>query len=170
MEDRDMFRDQNLVSYEPKSMKKQMKRYCRLMDLYAIPITLRYKNEKKFYTNFGAATSCVVISVILGLLLSEILQISNKSVIETQINQQLLQNRQEKGIQANFNFGFTIVDEDNNAYDDPEVISPKVMRVALEEGSKEAVEDELPFSSCNFTPDYFKLEHTNLVVDKELDA
>ena len=77
MENRDIFRDRDLVSYEPKSMKKQMKRYCRLMDLYAIPITLRYKNEKKFYTNFGAATSCVVLFGILSLLLTEILQISN---------------------------------------------------------------------------------------------
>ena len=85
-ENRDIFLEHEFVSYEPVSVKKQMKRSCRLMDLYAIPITLRYKNEKKFYTNFGAATSCVVITVILTLLLTEILQISNKSIIETSIN------------------------------------------------------------------------------------
>jgi hypothetical protein len=43
---------------------KRLKRLWRRSDLYALPITLRYKGEKKFYTNFGAATSCVLILTI----------------------------------------------------------------------------------------------------------
>ena len=38
------------------------------MDLYALPITFRYKAEKKFYTNFGAATSIVLLIVMVGFL------------------------------------------------------------------------------------------------------
>ena len=36
----------------------------RKFDIYAQPITLRYKGQKKFYTNWGAATSIFLILVI----------------------------------------------------------------------------------------------------------
>lgn len=34
--------------------------------MYALPVTLRYKGEKSFYTNFGALTSCIVMLVMLS--------------------------------------------------------------------------------------------------------
>jgi len=39
-----------------------------MLDLYALPVTFRFKGEKKFYTNFGAATSLVLLFLIIGLL------------------------------------------------------------------------------------------------------
>ena len=55
------FDDENLYEYRKISTGKQVRKLCRRMDLYALPITLRYKSEKKFYTNFGALTSLLLI-------------------------------------------------------------------------------------------------------------
>jgi hypothetical protein len=41
-------------------------------DLYAMPVTLRFKGEKKFYTNFGACVSIVIILVIVFSLYSSL--------------------------------------------------------------------------------------------------
>ena len=45
---------------------KRIKKLFRKVDIYALPITLRYKSEKKFYTNFGALTSVILIVAMLG--------------------------------------------------------------------------------------------------------
>ena len=39
-----------------------------MIDMYALPITFRYKSQKKFYTNYGALTSLIVICCVLGYL------------------------------------------------------------------------------------------------------
>lgn len=36
-----------------------------MMDMYAIDITLRYKNQRKFYTNFGALVTLFIYVAIL---------------------------------------------------------------------------------------------------------
>jgi hypothetical protein len=36
------------------------KHYWRMSDIYALPITLRYKRQKYFYTNYGAIASNLV--------------------------------------------------------------------------------------------------------------
>jgi len=64
MEEVDPFRDPALYSYEPIPMMKLGKRYFRALDIYALPITLRYKMEKKFYTNFGALASVILLLVV----------------------------------------------------------------------------------------------------------
>ena len=64
MEEVDPFRDPALYSYEPIPYMKLGKRYFRALDIYALPITLRYKMEKKFYTNFGALASVVLLLVV----------------------------------------------------------------------------------------------------------
>jgi hypothetical protein len=64
MEEVDPFRDPALYSYEPIPLMKLGKRYFRALDIYALPITLRYKMEKKFYTNFGALASVVLLLVV----------------------------------------------------------------------------------------------------------
>ena len=51
---------------------KSFKKLFRKMDLYALPVTLRYKGEKKFYTNFGALTSLFIILLMLAYIGSEI--------------------------------------------------------------------------------------------------
>lgn len=43
-----------------------------MLDLYALPITFRYKGEKKFYTMFGAVVSLFIILATLSLLYSEL--------------------------------------------------------------------------------------------------
>ena len=52
---------------------KRIKRYFRKVDIYALPITLRYKQEKKFYTNFGALTSCVLFITVISFATSYII-------------------------------------------------------------------------------------------------
>ena len=39
---------------------KRFKFYFKMLDMYALPITLRYKHQKMFYTNFGAMISLLV--------------------------------------------------------------------------------------------------------------
>ena len=60
------------ISYETQKvpMLKRIKKLIRKADIYALPITLRYKSEKKFYTNFGAATSILLIIFMLGFAIS----------------------------------------------------------------------------------------------------
>ena len=62
----DPYDDPCLYTITPISPMKKYKKICRLIDLYALPITLRYKTEKRFYTNYGACTSITLILVMLG--------------------------------------------------------------------------------------------------------
>lgn len=51
---------------------KKLKKYYRLADLFAYPVTLKYKGERRFYTNFGAMTSVAIIVVMLALVLIQL--------------------------------------------------------------------------------------------------
>jgi hypothetical protein len=64
------FDDERLTTYQPIPFCAQMKRLWRRTDLYALPITLRYKGEKMFYTNYGALISNVVIVTLMAFTLS----------------------------------------------------------------------------------------------------
>ena len=66
------FEDERLNTYTPITFCKQFKRMWRRSDLYALPVTLRYKGEKSFYTNYGAGISNVVIFVLLGFFITYI--------------------------------------------------------------------------------------------------
>ena len=44
------------------------RRLMRITDMYALPISLRYKSEKKFFTNFGAVTTITLMAVLALLL------------------------------------------------------------------------------------------------------
>lgn len=68
----DPFRDPRLYSQVPIPCMKKFKRMFRRMDLYAMPVTLRYKGEKKFYTNFGALTSLIVVFLMIAYIITEI--------------------------------------------------------------------------------------------------
>ena len=60
------FRDPSLFDIERVPIMKRIKKLFRKVDIYALPITLRYKSEKKFYTNFGALTSVILIITMLS--------------------------------------------------------------------------------------------------------
>jgi hypothetical protein len=68
----DPFHDPNLYKQEFISPIKEFKKLFRRLDIYALPITFRYKGEKKFYTNFGALTSILVILLVLAYTYTEI--------------------------------------------------------------------------------------------------
>ena len=57
----DKFNHEDFNDPRPKALGENMMRLFRKLDLYALPVTLRYKGEKKFYTNFGACTSLIII-------------------------------------------------------------------------------------------------------------
>ena len=58
---------------------KQFKRHFRKMDFYALPVTLRFKGEKKFYTNWGACTSFAIILVVFTLAFYYISQLAGRA-------------------------------------------------------------------------------------------
>ena len=68
----DPYRDEDFYHIEQIKSSSQCRKLVRQVDLYALPITLRYKSEKMFYTNFGACTSIALILTMVGLLISEI--------------------------------------------------------------------------------------------------
>ena len=73
MDENDPFNDSDaFIEYQPIQKMKVIKKLCRKLDMYALPITLRYKSEKKFYTNFGALTSLVLMIIMGGFLISYI--------------------------------------------------------------------------------------------------
>ena len=43
--------------------------------MFAIPITLRYKNQQKFYTNFGALFSALIYVTLIALATAEFLKV-----------------------------------------------------------------------------------------------
>ena len=60
MDESDPFRDDEFSYKTRVPCISRFRRLIRMMDMYALPITLRYKEEKKFFTNFGAATSLML--------------------------------------------------------------------------------------------------------------
>lgn len=50
----------SLKSYKPIPFMKKFKFFFKMADMYAEPVTMRYKNQKKFFTNFGAIASVCV--------------------------------------------------------------------------------------------------------------
>ena len=64
-----------------------------MLDLYAMPITFRYKNQKKFYTNYGALTSLILILLIFGYLGLCFHQMMAYSTYTTQTLSQSITNR-----------------------------------------------------------------------------
>ena len=62
----------SLKNYSKISGCKKFKFYFKMLDLYALPITLRYKNQRKFYTNFGALTSVFIFILVFSMLGAEL--------------------------------------------------------------------------------------------------
>ena len=68
MNNNSLFDNADLKYYKPIAGCKKFKYYFKMIDMYALPITLRYKNQRKFYTNFGAGTSLFIYITILSLM------------------------------------------------------------------------------------------------------
>ena len=105
----DPFKDPAFKTYEEKTCFKIFKRQFRLLDLYALPVTFRYKGEKKFYTNAGALTSLLIIMLTLGLLYSELNSMFRKSKPpKIQIVSKFYTDRIQGGTPADFTFGIRV--------------------------------------------------------------
>ena len=70
----DPYDDPSLYEITRTKPMKKFKKICRIFDLYSLPITLRYKQQKKFYTNYGACTSITIIFLMLGFIGSYLIQ------------------------------------------------------------------------------------------------
>ena len=73
----DPFGGRELYEYKEIPLIKSFKADFRLLDLYALPVSLRYKGQKKFYTNYGACASLCVILALLGYIYSQIMTMTS---------------------------------------------------------------------------------------------
>ena len=69
---------ESLKSYKPIGFWKKFKFNFKKLDMYALPITLRYKNQRKFYTNAGALMSLLIYVSIILILLNSLDSVLNK--------------------------------------------------------------------------------------------
>ena len=81
---------------------------------------MRYKNEKMFYTNFGALSSILLILTMIGLFLSYLLTMLSKTSITSSITTTLSENKEQDLIDWGglFLFGYRIIDENGDVFDD----------------------------------------------------
>ena len=106
MDDIDPFKDESLHQYDHLKFFKQVKRKFRLLDLYALPITLRYKGEKKFYTNFGALTSLFIILLVMTMAGYEFNDVLKKGTFVISADTKLVQEKLVITPNAKDRFGF----------------------------------------------------------------
>mmetsp|Transcript_33378 Transcript_33378/g.24128 ORF Transcript_33378/g.24128 Transcript_33378/m.24128 type:complete len:212 (+) Transcript_33378:75-710(+) len=110
---------------------KRFKRLFRKLDIYALPITLRYKGEKKFFTNFGALTSLFVIIAMLALLLNEISKMTSMTDITSMQVTKLTSLKPDYSANPNqlgtdFMFGFRFIDQQGNDFKDESILQPEI--------------------------------------------
>ena len=124
----DPYSDQSLYQIESIKPMKKFKRICRLIDLYALPITLRYKQEKKFFTNYGACTSITIILVMLAFAANFLTQMFNdEDTTEANFTKLIKNKDKEKYPNGDFLFGFKITDKDDQPFWDESIIQWKVV-------------------------------------------
>jgi hypothetical protein len=100
----DPFRDPRLHSHSPIPLMKRFKKIFRKLDLYAMPVSLRYKGEKKFYTNFGALTSVIIILLMVAYIYTEIIiMLSQTKYTSSQTVSSVVERDQATGSQEYLN-------------------------------------------------------------------
>ena len=92
----DPFRDDSFFHVEDVKFSSQCRRFIRQIDLYALPVTMRYKNEKMFYTNFGAFSSILLILGMVGLFISYLFTMLARTDITSSITTVLSENKDSK--------------------------------------------------------------------------
>ena len=67
-----------------------------MIDMYAIPINMRYKNQKMFFTNFGALLSFSIYTVVLTMLFQaiNIVWVTAEDTITSSVANQITTNEQ----------------------------------------------------------------------------
>ncbi|CDW77920.1 UNKNOWN [Stylonychia lemnae] len=104
---------QDVYEYRRIPLNKKCKKLFRQADFYANPITLRYKGEKKFYTNFGALTSSLIIAGMLALTIYQVTLMLSQSQITFQESSSLaLPAAFELGVDNGFTFAFRLYNKD----------------------------------------------------------
>ena len=95
---------------------KRIKKLFRKVDLYALPITLRYKQEKRFYTNFGALTSCVLVITVFSFATSYLLSMLANENPKTQQKTAFIAEKDKllESSGGKFLFGYRIIDSETN--------------------------------------------------------
>lgn len=127
----DPFRDPRLYSHEPIPLMKNFKKLFRRLDLYAMPVSLRYKGEKKFYTNYGACTSLLIILLMLAYIYTEIMlmlsqtQYESTQTVKTVVERDLAtgleayDNVVASGVYVDMTFGIRAFHENFTDFNDP---------------------------------------------------
>ena len=92
--------------------------------MYALPITLRYKREKLFYTNLGACVSICLYLTMIGLFLGELMTMLSRSKIQNDATTILSKSKdilsETNGL---FLFGYRFIDsEKNEVFNDTSVL------------------------------------------------
>ena len=110
----DPFRDPDLFSEQRVPLLKRIKKLFRKVDIYALPITLRYKSEKRFYTNFGALTSCFLVIAVMSFASSYVLTMLANENPTTQQKTAFISEK-DKDLEKSggrFLFAFRIIDSE----------------------------------------------------------
>ena len=108
--------------------------------MFALEITLRYKNQRRFYTNFGALTSLFIYLILASLLTSSLSTVLSKdpSEIQGQESKKLYINEDsidklEIGEEPRFFFAYRFVKEDGKTFNgDDNSIGADIMHVTKE--------------------------------------
>ena len=120
----DPFHDEGFYSMEKVRCLSLFRRLVRQVDMYALPITLRYKSEKMFYTNFGAFTSIFIILSMMGLFVNEIIVMFARTQVTQSTTTILNVNKdpilEERG--GLFLFGYRFLDENGEVFSDKTVL------------------------------------------------
>ena len=118
------FKDPNIKRYEKISPMVKFQKTFRKFDIYAMPIALRYKGEKKFYTNFGAIVSLFLIVFMVAYTTYAITALSSQDssgditlTTADDFSSARISKTDTEGTAANFVFGFRIVDETGASFD-----------------------------------------------------
>ena len=124
----DPFRDDNFTYKTQVKCISKFRRVVRLMDMYALPITLRYKEEKKFFTNFGAATSILLMLGMVALLVTGLRDmVENVEITQTTTFKLISGKPSELETRGGtFLFGYRILDADNNLFNDPTILTTTI--------------------------------------------
>ena len=129
----DPYDDPALYTIQPIPCMKRFKKIFRLVDMYALPITLRYKQEKRFYTNWGACTSVALIVVMLGFFLSYLLKMLADTETTETVFTKLIKNKDSTQFgTGNFMFGFRIRDSQNEPFWEEDVIEWSILTTEKE--------------------------------------
>ncbi len=125
MEEVDYFRGPGFYSYEPIPLMKRLKRMFRALDIYALPITLRYKMEKRFYTNFGALSSVILLLVVVVFIYLEVSVMFQKTQVSETSQTGFITDRPENIAKTlvPFSFGFRLINAKNQDLVDPSYLS-----------------------------------------------